>query len=500
MNESAASKEPGPTDAASVEDASGADDADITIARCINAGVTQVELQFADVTGTLKSVFVPMRRLGEVLQGGEWFDGSSLEGSAREVESDMYLRPDPSTLNLASAGIVSRPNPSASTGPQDGGFGGLAMGEGGVALVPDDAPIARLLCDVATPDGQPYPGDSRSTLRAAVSQARDAGLDYHVAPEVEFFLFPPGEDGLRLLADDPSSYFGRSRGLSRQVEVMIVAALDRMDIRVESSHHEVATGQFELDLPLQPAMLAADAVVTLKLAVKEMAASFGLRASFMPKPVSDAAGSGMHTHQVAYGRDGENAFHDATRPYALSSLGAAFAAGQLDHAPGMAAIVAPLVNSYKRLVPGYEAPVAGSWGRHNRSALLRVPSPAPASRTSLDRAGTRLELRLPDPSCNPYLAFAVMLASGLDGIDRDLELSPPMEETEHGFHRGGKQVVRRLPTSLAEALEALNGDDVILEVLGSELVEIFRAAKRLEWETYRRQVTPWELDAYLDRY
>jgi glutamine synthetase len=430
------------------------------------SGAAQVELQFADITGAVKSVSVPARRLAEVLEAGEWFDGSAIEGLAREVESDMYLRPDPSTFALMDPGA--------------------------------EVLCARLICDVVTPDGSAYPADSRSRLRSILASAAEGGLAYLVAPEIEFFLVPAGEGGTagagapRFLEDDPSSYFERGRGMSRQVELEIVAALETMGIRVESSHHEIASGQYELDLPLQPALAAADAITALKPAIKELARQRGLLASFMPKPFQNAAGSGMHTHQALLGEDGGNAFHDSGAPYELSEVGRRFVAGQLDHAPGLCAVVAPLVNSYKRLVPGYEAPVAGSWGRHNRSALIRVPATA--------RGGTRLELRLPDPSCNPYLAFAAMLAAGLDGLDRELDPGPPMEEVEGGYLDASRQTVRPLPTSLAEALVALEADDVLGDALGGEVLELFRTAKALEWEAYRRHVTPWEIETYLRSY
>ncbi len=455
-------------------------DAAALLKRCAAEGVDQIELQFADITGAVKSVFVPSRGLEAVLRDGAWFDGSAIEGVAREVESDMYLRPDPATFGLLEP------------------TGGLTC--------------ARLLCDVVEPDGQPYAGDSRSTLRAILEQALDGGLEYAVAPEVEFFLLPAA-DGSAPLEDDPSSYFERSRGRSRTVELEIVGRLEKMGVQIESSHHEVASGQFELDLPLQPALAAADALTTLKPAVKELAHERDLEATFMPKPFYGAAGSGMHTHQVCF-RDGSNAFHDPVDPYGLSPIGRRFAAGQLEHAPGMCALLAPLVNSYKRLVPGYEAPIAGSWGRHNRSALIRVPAlgasgagagPAAGGRTAGGRApdghGTRLELRLPDPSCNPYLAFAAMLAAGLDGLDRELELGPPMEELEHDYGAGGgRRTARPLPGSLGEALTALDADDMLTDALGSTVLDLFKAAKRLEWVRYRSQVTPWEIENYRRRY
>jgi glutamine synthetase len=428
------------------------------------AGVQQVELQFSDVTGAVKTVAIPTRRIQAVLAEGEWFDGSAIEGLAREVESDMYLLPDSSTFAI---------------------------------MEPAGVPCARLICEVLKPNGEPYPGDGRRALHSLLDQAESAGLGYLVAPEIEFFLFPQGEIGP--LADDPSSYFERSRGRSRTVELEIVAALEALGIRVESSHHEVASGQFELDLPLLPALVAADTVTTLKSVVKELARERGMQATFMPKPRADAAGSGMHTHQVLVDRAGRSVFDDAADAYGLSTVARAFLAGQLEHAPGMCALVAPVVNSYKRLVPGYEAPVAGSWGRHSRGALIRVPTPIRQQAAMGEVFGTRLELRLPDPSCNPYLAFTAMLAAGLDGLDRGCELGPPLEELEHGFGGSGHSVTKPLPASLGEALVALEDDDVITEALGSELIELFISAKTLEWEAYRRQVTPWERDTYFQR-
>jgi glutamine synthetase len=427
------------------------------------SGVQQVELQFADVTGAVKTVAVPARRIAAVLAEGEWFDGSALEGLAREVESDMFLRPDPSTFSI---------------------------------IEPSGVPCGRLICEVVKPSGELYPGDGRGTLRALLDGAESAGLGYLVAPEIEFFLFPT--DTIGPLADDPSSYFERSRGRSRRVELEIVSGLEVMGIHVESSHHEVASGQFELDLPLLPALVAADTITTLKPAVKEMARERGMQATFMPKPLADAAGSGMHVHQVLVDRSGRSVFDDPADAYGLSTIAKAFLAGQLDHAPGMCALVAPTVNSYKRLVPGYEAPVAGSWGRHSRGALIRVPTPVRGDAAPGEVFGARLELRLVDPSCNPYLAFTAMLAAGLDGLDRGCELGPPLEELEHGFG-GGHSVTKPLPASLGEALAAFEDDDVITDALGSVLTELFLDAKRLEWEAYRRQVTPWERDTYFQR-
>jgi glutamine synthetase len=437
---------------------------DRVLAGIRDAGIQQVELQFADVTGAVKSVAIPARRLQTVLAEGEWFDGSAIEGLAREVESDMYLRPDPSTFSI---------------------------------MEPAGVPCARLICDVLKPSGEPYPGDSRRALRSIIEQAESAGLGYLVAPEIEFFLF--AENAIGPLEDDQSSYFERSRGQSRRVELEIVSSLETLGIRIESSHHEVASGQFELDLPLMPALVAADTVTYLKPAVKELARARGMQATFMPKPMADAAGSGMHTHQVLVERNGRSVFDDDADAYGLSAIAKTFLAGQLEHAPGMCALVAPVVNSYKRLVPGYEAPVAGSWGRHSRGALVRVPTPVRHGGSLDETFGTRLELRLPDPSCNPYLAFTAMLASGLDGMDRGLELGPPLEDLEHRFGGSRHSMSKPLPASLGEALVALEDDDVIKTALGSEVVELFISAKTLEWDAYRLQVTPWERETYFQR-
>ncbi|GAC1334667.1 MAG: type I glutamate--ammonia ligase [Candidatus Dormibacteria bacterium] len=429
------------------------------LARSEAAGVVQVELQFPDITGAVKSVSIPARRLAHVLEHGEWFDGSAIEGVAREVESDMYLQPDPATFALI--------DPRA------------------------EVVCARLICRIVTPAGRRYAGDSRAALEAVVAQAREAELEYLVAPEVEFFIFPDGDGGLQSLEADATTYFERSGGQSRQAEMEIVDALESMGVEVESSHHEVATGQYEVDLPLSPVLVAADALTALKPAIKELARQRGMLASFMPKPLYGAAGSGMHTHQVLRHVDGRDAFRDESDAYGLSALARGFIAGQLEHAPGMCALVAPLVNSYKRLVPGYEAPVAGSWGRHNRSALIRVPA-----RTE----GTRVELRLPDPSCNPYLAFTAMLAAGMDGVEQQLDPGPPMEELEHGYQDSARVTARPLPGSLHQALEALEADDLLTDALGGGLLELFMAAKRLEWGEYARQVTQWELERYLQAY
>ncbi len=353
----------------------------------------------------------------------------------------MYLRPDPSTFSI---------------------------------IEPAGVPCARLICEVVTPSGEPYRGDGRGTLRALLDQRRvgRAGLPGGTRDRV-----------LPLPGRRDRAAGGRSEQLLRAQPWPLPAGragdrvgLEAIGIHVESSHHEVASGQFELDLPLLPALVAADTVTTLKPAVKELARERGMQATFMPKPLADAAGSGMHVHQVLVDRTGRSVFDDPSRfvravePSPRRSWPASSIMPR-----GCRALVAPTVNSYKRLVPGYEAPVAGSWGRHSRGALIRVPTPVRGDASPGEVFGTRLELRLVDPSCNPYLAFTAMLAAGLDGLDRGCELGPPLEELEHGFGGGGHSVTKPLPASLGEALAALEDDDVITDALGSELMELFRS-------------------------
>ncbi len=428
-------------------------------------GLDSVELQFGDVAGRLKSVTVPARRLPECLDRGEWFDGSAAEGLTRELESDMYLVPDLSTFAIV---------PGAS-----------------------QTDAARLICKVVTPDGEASPGDPRGVLAGVLERLHHRGYQYCVAPETEFFLFRVGADGAPVVApQDSASYFDHSADVGWEARQEIVRALEASGSAVESSHHEVATGQHEIVLPFQPALRAADAIATMKPVAKAVARRHGLFASFVPKPLYQASGSGMHTHQELLDGQGRNAFTGAEDPYGLSALARRFVAGQLAHARGMAAVCAPLVNSYKRLVSGYEAPAAVCWARLNRSALIRIPS------ASRGNGGARVEFRLPDPSCNPYLAFTVMLASGLGGLERDLTLPDPVEEGMHVFDPAAliHRSLLALPASLEEALNALREDDVVQDALGPTIVDRFLAAKEIEWEGYRKQVTPWELETYLSAY
>lgn len=433
------------------------------LARAEEAGVRYVDLQFTDVMGAVKTVTIPADELADAIEHGTWFDGSSVESFARTAESDMYLIPDLETFRVL---------PWAGT-----------------------PATARIICWAYTPDGEPYPGDPRGALRRAVEHARALGYDYRLGPEVEFFLLRREADGrLVPLVEDRVGYFDYSTDESASVRRAMVAALQALGIEVNTAHHEVAPGQHEIDFSHSSAMKAADDVVTFRYTLRAIAHQAGLIATFMPKPFVGLNGSGMHVHQSLLRLDdGENAFCAPDDEYGLSDLAKHFIAGQLHHAAGMCAVLAPLVNSYKRLVRGYEAPVVVSWARTNRAALIRVPHV-----TRLQT--TRIELRSPDPSCNPYLAFAVMLRCGLDGVERRLPLPPPVEESLYGFDdvELERRNVGLLPDNLKDALEAARHDPVVLDALGDHLAERFLDAKGLEWRDYRSQVTPWEMERYLE--
>jgi len=430
-------------------------------------GVDFIHLQFTDVVGIVKGVTIPVDELPRALEEGVWFDGSSIQGFARIAESDMYLLPDPATFAL----IPWEQEPGRVT--------------------------ARLICDVYTPAFEPFAGDPRGVLKRVLAEAREMGYIYQTGPELEFFLFRMGEGGEATpCPHDRGGYFDLSTDLAVEVRKDMVNALNAFGIQVEASHHEVATGQHEIDFQYADALRAADNAVTFKYALKAVAKEHGLYATFMPKPIFGINGSGMHTHQsLIDARTGKNVFADPEDEYGLSTIAKQFIAGQLAHARGMCAVLAPLVNSYKRLVPGYEAPVYVSWARINRSALIRVPKVS-------DLQATRLELRCPDPSCNPYLAFAVMLKTGLEGIKREME--PPEPAEENLYHLDPARIQARhmeiLPGSLAEALEELAKDTVVQDALGQHVYEQFVEAKTQEWDEYRLQVTPWEVERYLPIY
>jgi glutamine synthetase len=424
-----------------------------------------IDLQFTDVVGVVKNVTIPVSQLSAALDHGTWFDGSSIEGFARIAESDMYLKPDLTTFAML---------------PWLGG----------------DETTARLICDVYTPNGQPFLGDPRYVLRRAIEEADQMGFIFHTGPELEFFLLKPHDDGRLIppLPQDSAGYFDVPTDMAAGIRRQMVTNLAPFGIEVEAMHHEVATGQHEIDFRYGDALRTADHAVTFRVALKILAQQHGLYATFLPKPIRGMNGSGMHVHQsLVYKQNGSNAFADPGDPHGLSTIAKQFIAGQLAHARGMCAVLAPLVNSYKRLVAGYEAPVNVSWARINRSALIRVPR-------AHEHESTRIELRCPDPSCNPYLAFAVMLAAGLDGIRKEMQVADATEENLYLVEAQRRGGLNLLPASLDEALDELEKDDVIRDALGAHTYERFVSAKKLEWDDYRLEVTSWELDKYLPIY
>jgi glutamine synthetase len=434
--------------------------------RVADEGIAFISLQFTDIVGVVKSVTIPVDELDTALDRGVWFDGSSVEGFARIAESDMYLVPDTETF----------------------------------AVIPWEqsrSPTARLICDVYTPAGEPFEGDPRHVLKQAMRQAEDKGWVYNTGPEPEFFLFKRDGNGRAMtVPHDQGGYFDLSTDRGEGVRKEMSRALAAFGIRVEASHHEVASGQQEIDFRYTDALRAADNVVTFKSTLKEVARQNNLHATFMPKPIAGINGSGMHVHQsLVRAGTNENLFAAEGDEAGLSPLAHQFVAGQLAHAAGMCAVLAPLVNSYKRLVPGYEAPVYISWGQTNRSALIRVP------KVQLPES-TRLELRCPDPSCNPYLAFAVMLRAGLDGIERGLDAPPISNEDLYHLDDQGREArgLGTLPGSLGEALEALKASDLVRDTLGDHIFERFVEAKAMEWQEYCLQVSDWELERYLRVY
>lgn len=420
-----------------------------------------IRLQFSDILGIVKNVAIPVSQLEKALDNEIMFDGSSIEGFTRIEESDMNLRPVYDTWAI-------------------------------FPWKPKEAAEARLICDVYRPNGEPFEGDPRYVLRQALAEAAELGFTVNTGPECEFFLFrtgPEGEPTTR--THDNAGYFDLAPvDLGEAARRDIVIALEEMGFEVEASHHEVASGQHEIDFRYDDALTTADRVTTFKFVTRTIAQQLGLHATFMPKPIFGINGSGMHTH-ISLHRNGRNAFYDPNGPYQLSEVALHFIAGILEHVRSFTAITNPLVNSYKRLVPGYEAPVYISWSAQNRSALVRVP----AARES----GTRIELRSPDPSCNPYLAFAVIVKAGLDGIKRKLMPPPSMDRNIYHMTPAEREAagIGQLPGSLEEAVRLLSEDELIKSVLGNHIYEHFVEAKRIEWDLYRTQVHRWELDQYL---
>lgn len=442
------------------------------LAKVKEDGVRAVNLQFTDLGGMVKSVTIPAHALEDSLEKGTWFDGSSIEGFARIHESDMLLRPDPTTYQI-------------------------------LPWEPKDRQVARIICDVYQPNGRPLPMDPRGILKRVLERAEKLGFTYNTGSEVEFFLFKDtsmpahrslSAGGLEPVPHDVGGYFDLSQDAAHEVRMGLMDTFEAMGMQVEMSHHEVAPGQHEIDIRYADALVTADNVITLKYAVKALATKRELWATFMPKPLAGINGSGMHTHQSFF-KGGENAFYGPQdEKYGLSLLAYYFIAGQMAHARALAAIVAPTVNSYKRLVPGYEAPVYICWARINRSALIRVPQYSPGREQS-----TRAELRFPDPSCNPYLAFAAMLAAGLDGIERKLLPPKPVEEDVYHFDdlKLARMSIGTLPSTLAEALDEFEQNPVLQEALGAKASAAFLRMKRQEWDEFRLYVSPWERERYL---
>jgi glutamine synthetase len=423
-----------------------------------------LRLQFTDILGVNKNVEVPRSQFGKALDGEIMFDGSSIEGFVRIEESDMLLKPDLETFRVL---------PYADEGGR----------------------VARLLCDIYTPDEQPFVGCPRTTLKRQVERARKLGFAMMAGCEAEFFMFEKAADGSpTTLTHDEAAYFDLGP-LDRGEEIrrVIVEQLVEMGFEVEAAHHEVATGQHEIDFRYADALTTADNLTTFKFVVRNVASRFGYIASFMPKPIEGINGSGMHTHQSLF-RGKDNAFYDPKAEHQLSQTALSYIEGLLQHARGFCAITNPLINSYKRLVPGYEAPVNVAWSMRNRSPLVRIPD-----RRGL---GTRCELRMPDPSCNPYLALAVQLAAGLDGIENKLAVREPVSRNifTMSYRDRRKYRIDELPRDLHEALEMFEKDEVIKAALGEHLTERFLEAKRNEVLQYNLQVSRWEIENYLGRY
>ena len=429
-------------------------------------GIKFITLQFTDLLGVIKEVIIPVEQLEDAARNGVWFDGSSVEGFARIQESDLYLKPDMATYAV-------------------------------VPWLTENGKTARLICDIYRPDGKPFAGDPRFILQRAVEEAAEMGFEFNLGPEPEFYLFRTDAEK-RTTPMDYGSYFDLSSHEGYKVIKKIVAALENFGINVETSHHEVGFGQYEIDFHYGPCLDIADKVLTLKYCAKKIAQMYNLHATFMPKPIMGKPGSGMHVHQSLFDtKTKKNAFYDKGHEYNLSKVAFSFIAGQIKHVNAMCAILCPTVNSYKRLVSGFEAPVYVTWAAMNRSALLRVPKWFAAKQEA-----ARIELRNPDPACNPYLAFAVMLKAGLDGIKNDL--APPEPVEENIYQLDDESLVQKnidtLPTSLREALDELKKDKLLQEALGEHLFERYIDVKTKEWDEFKKQVTSWEIDTYLDTF
>ena len=423
-------------------------------------------LQFVDIFGFLKNIALPLSQIEKALDGKIMFDGSSIEGFVRINESDMYLKPDYDTF----------------------------------VVMPwrekDGSNAARIICDVYKPDGTPFIGCPRNNLKRVLAEAKKLGYTMNVGTEAEFFLFRRDAEGrATTITDDVTGYFDVEPDDSGiDCRRKIIKTLEAMGFEIEASHHEVAEGQHEINFKYADALTAADNTVTFKWVVRSIAAEFGLHATFMPKPVFGINGSGMHTNQSLFNLDGTNAFYDEKGPLELSPVAYKYIAGIMKNAKGFCAVTNPLVNSYKRLVAGYEAPVYVAWSASNRSALVRIP----ASRGM----GTRTEVRCPDPACNPYLAFAMMLGAGLDGIKNDLPVPDAVNADIFEMTAAEKKEagIASLPANLYEAVQELKASPIALDALGPHILAKYIEGKEKEWDSFRIAITDWEHKTYLSRY
>ncbi|MHB1419888.1 MAG: type I glutamate--ammonia ligase [Bacillota bacterium] len=427
-------------------------------------GVKFIRLQFTDIFGVLKNVAITVEQLEKALNGELMFDGSSIEGFVRIEESDMYLRPDPSTFTV-------------------------------FPWKPKDGAVARMICDIYNPDGTPFSGCPRCNLKRIIAEAEQMNFSLNVGPEAEFFLFHTDHEGRpTTITHDQAGYFDLTPvDLGESARRDIVLTLEEMGFEVEASHHEVAPGQHEIDFKYTDALDVADKVVTFKFVVRTVAQRHGLHATFMPKPIYGIPGSGMHLNQSLV-RNGENAFYEPDGEYNLSETALYYIGGILRHARALTAITNPTINSYKRLVSGFEAPVYIAWSARNRSPLIRIPAKKGSS--------TRIELRSPDPSCNPYLALAACLAAGLDGIRNQIAPPKPCDRNIYEMSALERQQegIGNLPENLQEAMGELACDDVVKASLGDHIYNRFIEAKNIEWDRYRMQVHPWELTEYLTKF
>lgn len=423
-------------------------------------------LQFVDIFGFMKNVAIPRSQVEKALDGQIMFDGSSIDGFVRINESDMYLKPDYDTFTILPW-----------------------RNKDGIAA-------ARIICDVYKSDGTPFDGCPRNNLKRVLANAKEMGFTMNVGTEAEFFLFELDEEGRSTtITNDTAGYFSLDpEDMANDCRREIIETLENMGYEIEASHHEVAEGQHEINFKYADALTCADNTVTFKWVVKSIAARYGLHATFMPKPIFGINGSGMHTNQSLFNLDGSNAFFDESDKLQLSETAYQYIAGALKNARGFAAVTNPLVNSYKRLVPGYEAPVYAAWSASNRSALIRIP----ASRG----LGTRTEIRCPDPTCNPYMALAMMLTSGLDGIKN--KLTPPESVDVDIFKMTSAEMdgagIKVMPANLKEAIDELKANPIAKEALGDHILSKYIEYKEDEWDRYRTSVTDWELDEYLDIY